>query len=266
MTLQFPELPEAGASVRATVVGPDGKDFAIDMPAVAPGRYEGEFPASAPGVYFVGLSRATAAATGLVVPYSPEFLPRAGGAEFLARLAAEGGGTVLERPTDAYTGTAPPVRASLPLWPWCLALAALVLPLDIAARRLFFDPGDLAEVWSKVLAAMGFSGTRRAGMVPGGTVEAPTLAAKVLATQASRRKERQRIVDKAVARVGLVPEDGVGFDKDGSASNLAPGSLLSRQPELPAQPPSPAAASRRASSGGEDLTARLREAKKRARK
>src|SRR5262249_45147645 len=86
------------------------------------------------------------AASGLVVPYSPEYRASGTDTAFLEQLAQVADGRVLTNPEEAFTPNLPPVEGRAPLAPWLLGLALLLLPLDIAARRLAFGNLD-AESW-----------------------------------------------------------------------------------------------------------------------
>jgi hypothetical protein len=127
------------------------------------------------------------------VPYSPEYLPSSGDANLLPSIAAAAGGKVLSTPADAFAGHAPPVRARLPLWPALLALAAALLPLDIASRRLLFSAGDIRELWQRITSRF----ARRERQVASAAMSGLTQL------QAERRRSRQRLVERVV----LAPPD-----------------------------------------------------------
>lgn len=154
----------ARLSLRVTGEGPgDMENLAVDaalatgvgeaqvlrLRQVAVGLYEAEADLPGQGAYvvrftaFSGGQPVGAVSAGLVVPYSPEYAdpgseptdPR------LGQLAARTGGRVLTRPAqvfDAVRGA----RAASEVWPFLLTLAALLFPLDVAARRLTFGAAD----------------------------------------------------------------------------------------------------------------------------
>ncbi len=72
------------------------------------------------------------------MPYSPEFQTSGTARHFLNLLAHAGGGIMLG--PNAYASTfsqnLPSVYAAIPITFWLFALAALLLPIDIALRRL----------------------------------------------------------------------------------------------------------------------------------
>ena len=134
--------------VTAHIIAPDHSQQTITLQPAAPQRWQGSFPAAPVGIYVFqvtwqgvsgrgSVSRLTAT-TGMVVPYSPEFRTQGTDTPFLKLLAQDGGGTLLSinDSNGAFRQNLAPVSASLPITFLLLALAALLLPIDIAARRL----------------------------------------------------------------------------------------------------------------------------------
>jgi len=147
--------PPDDAAVAADVVGPDQNPQETVLAATGRGRWEGSVPTTSVGSYLIRVtvtSRgrvAHATTAGVAVPYSPEYRFLGTDNRFLAELAQAGGGVVLGSARDAASLAAPPVREDLDLAPWLLAAAALLLPLDVAVRRLAFRPGD-ASAWAEL--------------------------------------------------------------------------------------------------------------------
>jgi hypothetical protein len=139
-----------GAQVRATLVGPNGSRQTVPLVQVAPGEYRAGLPSPPQGTYLVQINGTQDGQVvaedmaGLVVPYSAEYRQEQGNRDLLASLAQVTGGTRLFQPWDVFrtTGLAPVSSAqeiALPL----LLLALLLLPLDIAIRRLILRREDL---------------------------------------------------------------------------------------------------------------------------
>ncbi len=145
------DLPTTQASaqqqVTVHIIAPDHSQTVSLQPA-APQRWQGSFSATSVGTYVFqvtwqgtsskgAVSRLTAT-TGMVVPYSPEFRTQGTDTAFLKLLARDGGGTLLtiNNSSGAFQQNLIPVSASLPITFLLLILAALLLPIDIAARRL----------------------------------------------------------------------------------------------------------------------------------
>lgn len=134
--------PWSGLGVTGRVSAPDGAERAITLPETVPGRYEGAWPAAAPGTYKVVVAARDPARaapvgtriTGLVVPYSPELRPAPGGPALLSRIAETGGGTFLSDPADAFR----PGRGSgsRDAWPPLVAASLVLLVGEVAVRRV----------------------------------------------------------------------------------------------------------------------------------
>src|SRR5205085_9963463 len=78
----------------ATVVGPDGTSQQIDLPQVAPGRYQATTPVQDDGVYQVDVQQTDPSSGavgeesgGFVVPYSPEYQASGTNTDFLTALS-----------------------------------------------------------------------------------------------------------------------------------------------------------------------------------
>jgi uncharacterized membrane protein len=146
------DLPTTQASnqqqVTAHIIASDHSQQTINLQPTAPQRWQGSFAAPSVGTYvfqvtWQGTSSKGAvshltATTGMVVPYSPEFRTQGTDSTFLKLLARDGGGTILtlNDSSGAFLQNLLPVSASLPITFLLLTLAALLLPIDIALRRL----------------------------------------------------------------------------------------------------------------------------------
>lgn len=161
-----------GAALTARVVGPDLAGSDVPLRATAPGRYEARFPAAGQGSYLVRVTEKGAdgqqrsAIGGLVVPYPPDYADLgafgAGGVDLLERIAASTGGASLSEARASFAGNLPPAFGSVPLAWWLLMAAAVLLPLDVAARRLHFRRGDLAAWVGPVRARLATGQARSA--------------------------------------------------------------------------------------------------------
>ena len=148
--------PPAGASVVASVAGPDRQGVEVPLATTAPGRYEGNFPASATGSYLVKVTVSEhgqvthAALGGLAVAYSAEYQFLGTDAAFLQEVAKAGGGSVLSDAGSAFKVALPKVEVKESLAFLLLAIAAILLPVDIAARRLVVSRGD-QKAWAEAM-------------------------------------------------------------------------------------------------------------------
>jgi uncharacterized membrane protein len=148
--------PQTGLAVEARLVGPNGTPQPAILQEVGPGRYQVRLPSPVPGTYLVQLTGTDqngkpvfARTLGLIVPYSPEYRQGQSNLQLLETLARESGGRSLNQPAQAFDHTLAAVRRAIPIELALLLLAALLLPLDIAVRRLSLRRKDFALVQAR---------------------------------------------------------------------------------------------------------------------
>jgi hypothetical protein len=131
---------------RATIAAPDCAARALPMAQTGPGTYQVTTTVDQPGVYRVLVSQAGAdgaahqAVTGFAAPDSPELHTVGVNTPLLDSLARASGGQELQQPADLAQPPSGTLPASEPLagpslWPWLLAAALVLLPLDVYLRR-----------------------------------------------------------------------------------------------------------------------------------
>ncbi len=147
-----------GLTLSASMVDPDLGAQSIQLQQVAPGRYEATFTPKTEGAYFLAVTGQGVSAsgtvdvnqrTGWVMSYSPEYALRAPGADqdLLPRVAELAHGRSLaDDPAGAFAHNLTMRTASTPLYPWLLLAALLLLPADIAVRRLIVTRSDVARL------------------------------------------------------------------------------------------------------------------------
>ncbi|MEW5989671.1 MAG: VWA domain-containing protein, partial [Chloroflexota bacterium] len=152
--------PLSGLALSANVVSPAGQVTSLELSQVAPGRYEGNFSPSQEGAYLMRVTGtaggesgpAVGQTTGWVLGYSPEYRRLAADPQYLAGLAAVTSGQTLalDGPASVFQHnlTNPPARR--PVWTWLTLVAILLLPLDVALRRLAFTGRDAQKVWARL--------------------------------------------------------------------------------------------------------------------
>ncbi|HLB46866.1 MAG TPA: VWA domain-containing protein, partial [Anaerolineales bacterium] len=155
-------------ALTANVVGPDGATQNVEMVQVAPGRYEAAFTPTQQGAYLIRVAGAGDANTsigetaGWVLTYSPEYKlpddPEAG-LHTLTQLAyisqtCKVGETLdvcfVAEPSEAFAHNQLARNVTSPAWPYLLLLAVLLLPFDIAIRRLVISRYDLQRAATRV--------------------------------------------------------------------------------------------------------------------
>lgn len=142
-----------GLNLRTSLVFPDRTAETLALQQVAPGRYEAIFDPTSEGAYFLRVADENAALneiTGWVMSYSPEYRPQ--GESVLPALAALTGGRPLQGDPGAVFTHDLTAQASLtPVAPLLLLLALLLLPFDVAVRRLLITRSDLARLRDAIM-------------------------------------------------------------------------------------------------------------------
>ncbi|MBN1911589.1 MAG: VWA domain-containing protein [Pirellulales bacterium] len=145
-------------NVTGQAVGPDMKPIDIKIRQMAPGRYEGEFPATQAGSHFLVINPGQGQAairTGVNVPCSSEFHDRASNDTPLRRMAAlapkdspPGEVITATDPVDTrnelkqwlqvntFRHDLPKATSSQETWPWLVFLASCFLFFDVFFRRV----------------------------------------------------------------------------------------------------------------------------------
>ncbi|HEY1015376.1 MAG TPA: VWA domain-containing protein [Herpetosiphonaceae bacterium] len=241
--------------VEARLVGANETTKPAGLTEVAPGRYQARLPSPVPGTYLVQITGADRAGKpifartlGLIVPYSPEYRQGQSNAQLLQTLAAGSGGRSLSEPARAFDHTLDAVQRAIPIELLLLTLAALLLLLDVAVRRLSLRRSDLA------LARSAMRGRQAAAAAPSATVAG---------LQQAKSRAKDRMLDKQPAPIAPAGEDA-GAGPVRQPAKAAPPADAGRQPTQPITPPPSAPAPDPESA--EDPLERLRAAKNRARR
>lgn len=115
-----------------------------------PGHYEGWFDAPHVGTYLVNVVQKAAngvseksTVVGLSTAYSPEYRTTQANHYLMTQLARAGGGRVEPTPSAVFGGDRPGTFSPADMIPKLLFLAMLLLPVDIAVRRLAIDAADV---------------------------------------------------------------------------------------------------------------------------
>ncbi|MFW5691393.1 MAG: VWA domain-containing protein [Chloroflexota bacterium] len=158
-----------GLALEGSVVySPEGTAQRVTLRQVAPGRYEATFTPQGEGAYFIRVGQAADDAaselvlnqtTGWVMSYSAEYDIRPEEGDIMETLAdLTGGRNLTGTPVAAFDPVTEPQSARVPVWPWLLAVALALLPVDIAVRRLLITRSDLR----RLRAWLGSKAARRA--------------------------------------------------------------------------------------------------------
>jgi uncharacterized membrane protein len=135
------------------ITGPGIEPYAITLDQVAPGTYEAPLGILDPGAYAMRIDQTRAGRSPLgrtvvlVAPTPAEYRLLGTNEKLLAALRGATGGAELTGETAAagawihdVTGT----TAARDLWPWLLLLALLLWPIDVGVRRMSVGRRDLA--------------------------------------------------------------------------------------------------------------------------
>ena len=235
-----------GLELRAAVSRPDGSEAETLLEQTGPGRYEAAVLTPATGAYVAGVSAqgpggfSARTTVGFAVAYPPDFADTEPDEALLRRLARETGGRVLEGPEGVFELPARLPTTHHDIWAALLWAAALLLPLDVAVRRLIITREDLAPFVALV---------RAVGK----------------ATHRGREREHTATMDRLLTRKSR----GEEAPKPGTIPGpVRPETLIPPTPPqsvLPEEPPSAAPPEPRPSGEPTRTTSRLLERKRRLR-
>jgi uncharacterized membrane protein len=135
------------------VVDPDNKGTVLNIRQTAPGRYEADFDAGKIGVNIINIGYQNPetggqgfAATGVSIPYSPEYHKLESNFSLLRRAAAAGGGKILTgdpKIDRVFTSDLPAMRSFQPIWEYLLTAVLVVFFLDVVLRRVIITKEDI---------------------------------------------------------------------------------------------------------------------------
>jgi Mg-chelatase subunit ChlD len=251
--------PLNNLSVQGKLIDPDLGTIEVPLKQVGPGKYQAITSANQPGTYLVWLGASSndqplgQMTLGLVVPYSPEY--RAGGLNrgLLDELARITGGSQLAEPVTAFLHNLPAAASAREIWRTLLLIVALLFPIDVALRRLIISRQEMenARAWITQWLQV-----RRKGDQQG---EAPILGRLFNARERARsRTTAPPPTDLATGEIQQAfSMPASPHEREKAPATQEPQAHTPK--DLPAEPAAPG-------STPPDSLARLREAKKRARR
>ncbi len=146
------------ANIRANVVLPDTDLVELNLFQVAPGRYEASMDSTDIGSYQVNVFQEDSEGevidqvrSGFSVSYPPEYEASGPNLFLLSQLCDITGGTLAASPAEVFRHTNQPIARFFELWYYLLMAAIILLPLDIAVRRLSLTGESVAFVRDKVV-------------------------------------------------------------------------------------------------------------------
>lgn len=243
-------LPLNFLSAQATLVDPNLETINLELQQIGPGQYQVVTDAAQPGAYLVRLGinqddQSLGQTTlGMIVPYSPEYKASGMDRGLLSELARLTGGGELSDPLEAFLHNLPAVDYAREIWRSLLLLAVWLFPLDIALRRVMFSKEDLRKARSWV-----------AQHIPGPVATdsaQPRLLGQLFQAR-ERARQRQSGNTELPASQTSEEQPAIPSEKNVSSAERPPAAGIK------SPPPS-------SESATGDSLARLREAKKRARR
>ena len=141
------QRPDGGfAELAAIVNGPDDFSATLRLQQVSPRRYEARLPLPDQGKYQViaqgsGTGRTETTTGGFIVSYSAEYLRFRSDPIMLKQIQERTGGQLLNAnsPADDVFVDRLPKSSTRPVFDWLLITLAILLPIDVAARRVHLD-------------------------------------------------------------------------------------------------------------------------------
>jgi hypothetical protein len=146
-------------SMSANIVQPDGTSIQTSLNQIAPGLYESEFNPPEEGIYLIRVSGDPSEpgkpivgdTTGWALDYSPEYRVLNADSDRFVRTALQSGADLVGGdPAAVFMNNIPAPGVFRPLWPFFLALAAVLLPVDIGIRRVVLTRTDLNNAWKRL--------------------------------------------------------------------------------------------------------------------
>ncbi|MBN2146089.1 MAG: VWA domain-containing protein [Anaerolineales bacterium] len=226
-----------GYSLQANIIDPAGDVTSIPLQQTAPGAYEASFIPSRQGAYLIRLigqpvnptQSPVAETAGWVLSYSPEYRRFDPDPDALLRLAlAHGGRLASDDPAEAFSHTLSASQSYLPLWPQLLTLAALLLPFDIAARRLVITRSDLSHLAQRLRQRLARPMRTASPVQPGESTQPASQIDSLLQARQRTRKARSEVREAAPPR----PTEAKGSDIQPPRPSPA-----TQPPPLPPRPP-----------------------------
>ncbi len=154
--------------LEANVIFPSGEISQVQFHQTSPGRYTSHFIPDTEGAYLIHIAGSAEArdsaigqTLGWVLGYSPEYRQLEPNVFLLGQIADITGGRLFAAspsewvPESAFAHDLPVQTASRPIWPLLLLLAVVLLPIDIASRRLVVTRGDLNQLWTATFGRLG---------------------------------------------------------------------------------------------------------------
>ena len=206
----------------ASVMTPGLDAKRLTLRQTGAGHYEAEFDAREVGTYLASVTgdKVDPATAGASVGYPPEYRSLKPNQILMEQITAATGGRMSPATKDFFRHDGARVQTVRGLWYHLLWLALLLFLADIAARRLFLDDEQRAQIrafFRRLVPARAGRGDRRGGGGNTRNAEAAPRPGSAAAETARRRRTDDFRVRKPNRRAGAHaqgrPNRGAGFRK-----------------------------------------------------
>jgi uncharacterized membrane protein len=147
------DLKRSFAELSVIINGPDDFSETLRLHQIAPRRYETRLPLPNQGKYQVivqgtGNDRTESVTGGFIVSYSAEYLRFRSNPIMLKEIQEKTEGKILQSdsPSESVFGERLPRSSTRPIFDWLLIFLAMLLPIDVAVRRIYFDWTNISRL------------------------------------------------------------------------------------------------------------------------
>ncbi len=143
------------SSIQGLISSPDGVTSDINLEAIAPGSYRGEFEPSGEGIYLVTFelgsgSESEQVITAVNIGYSKEYDFLSGKGIKPKDMALITGGRLIENPQEVFKGPLPDVEGTWDLTYWFLVLSFILFMTEIIHRKVKPPLKEAAQKFSSM--------------------------------------------------------------------------------------------------------------------
>ncbi len=147
--------PIESSTMNVKVASPNGDPVDVQLTQEAPGSFSGTFPVTELGSYIVSVAedapngQTRVFASGFSVPYPPEYRSYRTNNALLKTMAEATSGKAIDSPADSLRTIPVSGQSMTELWSRFLILALILLPFDVALRRLAIPLSEIFNIFNR---------------------------------------------------------------------------------------------------------------------
>ena len=255
--------------LRSTVISPSMERIELNPRQIAPGRYEARFEAKELGTYLASVVDDTAGSaeqgardtTGVSLSYPVEFKPGGRGPSLIKQIAEMTRGQVLEQEEELrgiFAHNLEERPAVVPIWEGLIWWVVLLLPLDIALRRLTISSDQVQSIRQRLRKLISWMPRTATGMPDATLEQLKEVKAGVRSTVAAKSE-----TEDSEETIRLQKQLQQALQRDRAETSALQSDLMGRSDS---SSPSPVKQPADEDSSTSPYTRRLLDAKRRARK